>query len=317
LRFSPDGTTLAVAGGQPSAKGDLRLYQTGDWKLLATLRGHDDVVFSIAFSPDGAQLASASFDHSVRLWDVKTHATVKEYHHHSDFVYAVAFGPDGKKLASASKDRTVQLFDRDTGKSLFTFGGMNEDVMAVAFHPDGKSVISSGFEAAIYWWSTQTGEKIKTQGGHGVATHELAFSKDAKRAVSAGADRTVRTWDGAVGTAVKVFPVGSVAYSVAISPNGKFIASGSFDGIVRLWDEPSARPLAALVAIASEVEQPDWLAVTPEGFAAGNDNMVKQVRWRVNGQEAKAELAASILRQPPMVAKAFRGEVVPAPVFQK
>src|SRR4029077_13954665 len=110
------------------AKGDLRLYQTSDWKLLATLRGHDDVVFSLAFSPDGAHLASASFDHTVRLWDVATHATLKEYHHHSDFVYAVAFSPDGKRLVSASKDRTVQLFDKETTKSVFTFSGMNEDV---------------------------------------------------------------------------------------------------------------------------------------------------------------------------------------------
>src|SRR5207302_7548473 len=79
LRFSPKGDILAVGGGQPSAKGDLRLYQVSDWKLLATLRGHDDVVFSVAFSPDGQQLASASFDHSVRLWDTQTHEALKIY----------------------------------------------------------------------------------------------------------------------------------------------------------------------------------------------------------------------------------------------
>ena len=317
LRFSPKGETLAVGGGQPSAAGDLRLYQTNDWKLIATLRGHEDVVFSLAFSPDGTQLASASFDHSVRLWDVKTHATLKEYHHHSDFVYAVAFSPDGKRLVSASKDRTVQLFEKDTAKSVFTFGGMNEDVMAVAFHPDGKSVISSGFEAGIYWWNTQTGEKIKTQGGHGIATHEVAFSKDGKRAVSAGADRTVRTWDGSAGTALKTFPVGSVTYSVALSPNNKFVASGSFDGLVRLWDEASARHLVTLMAFATEGDQPEWLAITPEGYANGSEKLLSQARWRLGGQEAKAAAVWSIMKQPPLVASAMRGQVVPAPVFEK
>lgn len=317
LRFSPKGDILAVGGGQPSAKGDLRLYQTTDWKLLATLRGHDDVVFSLAFTQDGKQLASASFDHSVRLWDVATSALLKEFHHHSDFVYAVAFSPDGKRLVSASKDRTVALIDIETGKSVFTFSGMEQDIMAVAFHPDGKSVISSGFEASIYWWNTQTGERIKLQGGHGIATHELAFSKDGKRIISAGADRTVRSWDGTAGTLVKAFPVGSSAYCVAIIANNKLVASGSFDGLVRVWDEASGRHLVTLLGLAGESDSLDWLALTPEGYATGADKFIAQSRWRVSGQEAKVDAVWSVLRQPAQVARAIRGEAVPTPVFLK
>jgi WD40 repeat protein len=317
LRFSPKGDLLAAGGGQPSAKGDVRLYQTSDWKLVATLRGHDDVVFSVAFNNDGSKLASASFDHSVRLWNVQTHALLKEYHHHSDAVYAVAFSPNGKQMASASRDRTVQLVDVETGKSVFTFSGMDQDVMAVAFHPDGKSVISSGFEAGIYWWNTQTGEKIKTQGGHSIAVHELAFSKDGKRIVSAGADRTVRTWDGAAGTIVKVLPVGSSAYSCAVSPSGKLIASGSFDGLVRVWDEATGRPLVTLVALANDSDQPDWLAITPEGYAVGSDTLTQAALWRVASQNAEAGLIWSMLRQPKLVMRAFRGDVLPAPEFVK
>ncbi|MBI2808329.1 MAG: hypothetical protein HYX68_25355 [Planctomycetes bacterium] len=315
LRFSPKGDILAVAGGQPSAKGDLRFYATADWRLLGVLRGHDDVVFSVAFSPDGKELASASFDQSVRLWNVQTLAVFHEYRNHSDFVYAVAFSPDGKKLVSASKDRTVQFFDKQTRKTIFTFSGLNEDVMAVAFHPDGKSVISSGFEAGIYWWNTQTGERIKTQGGHGGATHELAFSKDGKRIVSAGADRTVRSWDGTTGALVKSFPVGSVAYSVAISPSKTLIASGSFDGLVRLWDEASGRHLATLLAIAAEGDQPDWLALTPQGYTVGSDKMTTLGRWRVGAREAQAAALWSTVRQPPIVARAFAGDAIPPVKF--
>ncbi len=315
LRFSPKGDLLAVGGGQPSAKGDIRLYQTTDWKLLAVLRGHDDVVFSLAYSPDGTRLASASFDHSVRMWDVKSHATLKEYHHHSDFVYAVAFSPDGKRLVSASKDRTVQLFDIETGKTIFTFSGMEQDVMAVAFHPTGKTIISSGFEPAIHWWNAETGEKIKAQGGHGVATHEVAFSNDGKRAVSAGADRTIRTWDGVSGAVVKAIPVGSVTYSVAISPDGKRLASGSFDGLVRIWDEASGRHLVTLLAIASDADQFDWLAITPEGFAHGSDKLLAASQWRVGSQAAVNAQAWAALRQAAPVAASLRGETITAPSF--
>src|SRR5262245_29537694 len=90
LRFSPDGKLLAVAGGQPSARGDLRLFQTSDWKLVATLDGHGDVVAGVAFRPDGKKLASASFDKTVRIWDVAGHKTEQTLTGHSDFVYAVA-----------------------------------------------------------------------------------------------------------------------------------------------------------------------------------------------------------------------------------
>jgi WD40 repeat protein len=318
IRFSPKGDILAVGGGQPSAKGDLRLFQTSDWKLLAALRGHDDVVFSLAFNTAGDKLASASFDQSVRLWDVKTHAAIREYHPHSDFVYAVAFSPDGKQLVSASKDRTVALFDVETGKSIFTFSGVENDIMAVAFHPDGKSVISSGFESGIYWWNTQTGERIsKPAGGHGIATHELAFSRDGKRIVSAGADRTIKTWDGAAGTLLKSFPVGSSAYTVAISPDNKLVASGSFDGLARVWDEASGRHLATLMAVAGENDQVNWVALTPEGFAASSDKLATHAKWRVGGQEAGADAVWSTLRQPQSVARAMRSEVLTPPVFGK
>jgi hypothetical protein len=317
LKFSPDGQTLAVAGGQPSAKGDVRLYRVSDWKLLATLRGHDDVVFSVAFSPDGKRLVSASFDHTLRLWDVEKYQTIRTYTHHSDFVYAVAFSPSGKQIASASKDRTVQLFDAETGKGVFTFSGMEQDVMAVAFRPDGKGLVSSGFEPGIWWWNPETGEKVKMQGGHGIAVHELCFSKDGKRLLSAGADRTARTWDGLTGAPLKTLPVGSSVYAVAISPNAKTIATGSFDGLVRLWDEATGRHLATLLAIAGDNDQSDWLALTPEGYVAGSDQLAAMARWRMGNEELKSNAVWAALRQPDQVGRAARGEVIAAPKFSK
>jgi WD40 repeat protein len=157
----------------------------------------------------------------------------------------------------------------------------------------------------------------KAVAGHGVATHELAFSKDGKRFVSAGADRTVRSYDGNTLALLKVFPVGSVTYAVAISANNKLIASGSFDGLVRVWDEASGRHLATLLAIADEKDQAEWLAVTPEGYADGSDKLAGLVRWRIGGQEVPAVIAWKALRQPETVARSIRGETVVSPVFGK
>ena len=317
LRFSPDGGLLAVAGGQPSAKGDLRIFRVADWKLLATLQGHEDVVFSIAFSPDGKRLASASFDKTVRIWNLSTHKAEHTLTGHSDSVYAVAFSPDGKWLASASKDRSIKISNAQTGKSRLTISGMEQDVLAVAFSADGKNIVSSGFESALYWWDAQSGKRVRVQAGHGVAVHELCFSKDGKLLGSASADRTIRLWDGVSGAALKTLSVGSIVYALAISPNGKLVAGGSFDGFVRLWDAATGRHLLTLVALAGQEGQVEWLAMTPEGYVARSDGLAGASSWRMNGQPVPGAPVWKALQQPEALAKAVRGEKLPAAQFGK
>jgi len=317
LRFSPDGKLLAVAGGQPSAKGDLRLYSVEDWKLAGTLGGHTDVISSIAFSLDGKLLASASFDKTVHIWDVATHKPVQSFTGHSDFVYSVAFSPDGQWLASASKDRTVRLFETATGKSRLTLSGMEQEVLAVAISPDGKQVVSSGQESQLSWWNAQTGERTRRQGGHGIAVHEIWFSKDGQLVASAGADRTVRLWRGDNGTPVRTLAVGSVVYTTAISPNGKLIAAGSFDGLLRLFDAASGRHLLTLLSLPPTGEQGDWLALTPEGYTVNSEGLPGLGQWRMMGKETAAEKVWKALRQPEAVSKAWQGGTLPVPDFGK
>ncbi len=314
LRFSPDGTLLAVGGGQPSARGDLRLFTTKDWKLKQVLPGHDDVVASVAFRHDGKKLASGSFDKTVRVWDVASGKLERTLTMHSDFVHAVAFTPDGKRLCSASKDRSVRLVDAVTGASQFTFSDREQDVLAVAVSPDGKSVVSSGLEPGLSWWSSATGARIRLAPGHRQGVHELAFSRDGKLLVSAGADGALRLWNGGTGAPLRTIPVGSLVYATALSPDGKLVAAGSFDGLVRLYDVATGRALVTLLSLPPQGECADWLALTPQGHAAGSAGLVAQGRWRRGAKELPPGATWKAVLRPEAVAKALRGERVAAPV---
>ncbi len=315
LKFSPDGKLLAVAGGQPSARGDLRLFDVKTGQLLANLGGHADVVNCVAFTNDGKMLASASFDKTVRIWDIAAHQLKQTLSSHSDFVYSVAFSPKGDWLVTASKDRTVRLSDAKTGKSRLTFSGMNQDVLAVAVSPDGSKVVSSGYEPSLFWWNSTTGERSKRQNGHDIAVNEMAFDQSGKLLASAGSDKTVRLWNGVNGAPIRTLQAGAIVYAVALRSDGKQVAAGCADGFVRIWDTASARQLATLTHLPCNGDAGDWLALTPEGYVAGSDSLLAKGKWQSNGAATTATFWTA-LKRPELVAKRFAAIRFPSRPFR-
>ncbi len=156
--------------------------------------GHTSSVFSVAWSPDGSKLASASADQTAQVWDASSGTRLLTYTGHNDTVYSVAWSPDGSKLASASLDKTVQVWDASSGTRLLTYTGHTNEVYSVAWSPDGKRLASAGLDKTAQVWDAASGTRLLTYTGHTNEVFSVAWSPDGKRVASASADRTVRVW---------------------------------------------------------------------------------------------------------------------------
>ncbi len=251
VAYSPDGKWLATASGDPGQYGAAKLWiaePDGGGKPVRDLVESGDSVFAVAFSPDSKLVAAAGADRAIRVWEVETGKLVATIEDHADWVLDIAFSPDGKRLASASRDKTAKVFDIAKKESLVTFPGHAETVYSVAFTPDGKGVATSGGDNQIRFWNPdEDAKQVKNVGGFGGAVFRLAFTPDGKRLVACSADKTVRIFEG---TSQKLSLTGHKdwVYSVAVSRDGKAIASGSWDGEVRLWNAEDGKPIRTILA---------------------------------------------------------------------
>jgi WD40 repeat protein/tetratricopeptide (TPR) repeat protein len=273
--FSPDGAMLASAScgelvdGWNCVKGEIYLWRVSDGSLLRTLEGHAGWVRRVAFSPDGATLASGSDDNTVRLWRADDGVLLHTLREHASDVYSVAFSPDSAKLASASSDSTVRLWRVSDQALLRTLEEHTDQVWSVAFSPDGANLLSASWDGSVRLWQVEDGSPLRMLEGYIARVRDVAFSPDRAMLAASSDDNVVRLWradDGAPLFTLREHMAD--VDSVAFSPDGTLLASASDDDKVRLWQVSDGTLLHTLPECAGDASS---VAFSPDGtiLAAG------------------------------------------------
>ncbi|MCE7983188.1 MAG: NACHT domain-containing protein [Caldilinea sp. CFX5] len=193
-------------------------------------------VFSVAFSPDGKQLAAGTSDRQIHIWQAATGQPLVTLAGHTGFVRMIAFNPKGDRLVSGSEDQTVAIWDMQTGQCTKILRGHLAALWAVRYSPDGHTIASISDDQVILLWDVNSGHCTQILQSHPNPKDTICFSPDGRLLASGSADRSICLWDVRTGQCIRTFPSHTHALrSLCFSHDCAILASGSVDQSIRLW----------------------------------------------------------------------------------
>ena len=259
-------------------------------QLVRTLVGHQSAVHAVAFIANGKQLASASQDGTIRIWDAASGKLVTILRGHKRSVHTMAVSPDGRILVSAGNEEALFLWNMRTGKKIGTLTGHDYDVYTMQFSADGKWLASAGKDQEVIIWDVDRRQPIKRLSGHQDTILSVAFSPDRSLLISGGKDGQMKYWTASSGKEkVSIGRHQGLVSAVSYSPNGKWIASAGKRDMLRLWSTKSGEQERSMTGA---LKTTNTLLFTPDSkqlIGGGTDNTIRI--WDVRTGQIDHELS--------------------------
>ena len=275
--FSPDGTTIATASNTT-----IRLWNTKTGREISSLNSHSQPITTLAISPNGQTLVSASEDRTIKLWNLATGQEIRTLGGHSRGINTIVFSVDGHILADSSRDRTIKLWNLLTRKEILTIKGHRKTITSLAIAPNKQILASGSADSNIKLWHMSSGQQIRTLKGHLGTVTSLGITPNGKTLVSGSNDNTIKLWNLESGEKIATLKGHSRRVNtLAIAPNGKILVSGSDDKTIKLWNLESREKIATLRGHEQGIR---GLNFTQDGktLISGSKNAMKI--WRAEGE---------------------------------
>lgn len=270
------GTAIKVSalGDFEEIKLELPTFQQKRLNPLRFLEGHTDAVQTVAISPDGKAIASASDDGTVKLWQLESNnpIPIREIRDQGGWVRAVVF-LSNQQIATAGQDKNIKIIDVATGKVVKTLSGHTNLVNNLAIAPAQDLLASGSYDSTINLWHISKGKLWRSLTGHTDKILGLATSPDGKLLASVSRDKTIRIWDVETGkTLVAIALSRAGASSILITPDSKQVISGGNDNVIRVWDIATGKQAFILSGHEDAIGA---IAITNDGnylFSGGKDS---------------------------------------------
>lgn len=282
-----NGGVLASAG---AADGVLTLWEVEAHRQICSLAAHPGGVYALAFSPDGATLATCGRDGCLNAYDAATASLRWRTKVDRSAVVSLAMSPDSRQIVTGTQAGSVATWDAGGGSRLRSFAGAPAGITAVRFSADGLQVYAAGTDGVIRAWDTITAMEVRTLEGHEGPVRCLAVMRGRADILSAGDDGTVRVWNLREGTQTRVVEAheGPVL-SIGLSHDERRLASGSADMATKIWDTQTwsdtltlRRPNVATLCVAFSPDDRHLVTTDESGriTVLNGESFAERVRMR-------------------------------------